>query len=58
MNTKVQEPSDSMRIDVPKERVAPPARREEGRRYRVTGFLDPDPPTRLFRELVSKDKQK
>ena len=58
MNTKVQEPSDSMRIDVPKERVAPPARREEGRRYRITGFLDPDPPTRLFRELVSKDKQK
>ncbi|MGH7784006.1 MAG: hypothetical protein ACREO5_09245, partial [Candidatus Binatia bacterium] len=58
MNTKVQEPSDSMRVDVPKDKVAPPARREEGRRYRITGFLDADPPTKLFRDLLGKDKRK
>ncbi|HEV8725987.1 MAG TPA: extracellular solute-binding protein [Candidatus Binatia bacterium] len=58
MNTKVQEPSDSMRIDIPKDKVAAPAKREEGRRYRVTGFLDPDPPTKLFKELISKEKRK
>jgi iron(III) transport system substrate-binding protein len=58
MNTKVQEPSDSMRIDIPKDKVAAPARREEGKKYVVTGFLDPDPPTKLFRELVSKEKRK
>ena len=58
MNTKVQEPSDSMRVDIPKDKVAVPARREEGQKYRVTGFLDPDPPTKLFRELVSKEKKK
>ena len=58
MNTKVLEPSDSMRIDIPKDKVAAPARREEGRKYRVTGFLDPDPPTKIFQELLSKDKRK
>jgi iron(III) transport system substrate-binding protein len=58
MNTKVLEPSDSMRIDIPKDKVEAPARREEGRKYRVTGFLDPDPPEKLFRELLSKDKRK
>jgi iron(III) transport system substrate-binding protein len=58
MNTKVLEPSDSMRIDIAKDKVAAPARREEGRKYRVTGFLDPDPPEKLFRELLSKDRRK
>jgi iron(III) transport system substrate-binding protein len=58
MNTKVQEPSDSMRIDIPKDKVGPPAKREEGRNYRVTGFLDPDPPMKLFKELVSKERRK
>ena len=58
MNTKVQEPSDSMRTDIRKDSVAAPARREEGRKYRVTGFLDPDLPEKLFRELLSKDKRK
>jgi iron(III) transport system substrate-binding protein len=58
MNTKVLEPSDSMRTDIPKDKVSAPARREEGRKYRVTGFLDPDPPEKLFRELLSKDKRK
>ena len=58
MNTKVLEPSDSMRIDIPKDKVAAPARREEGRKYRVTGFLDPDPPAKMFQELLIKDKRK
>jgi ABC-type Fe3+ transport system substrate-binding protein len=58
MNTKVQEPSDSMRVDIPKDKVTTPAKREEGKKYRVTGFLDPDPATRLFKELVSKEKKK
>ena len=58
MNGKVQEPSDSMRVDIPKEKVSAPARREEGKKYRVTGFLDPDPPTKLFKELISREKRK
>jgi ABC-type Fe3+ transport system substrate-binding protein len=58
MNTQVQEPSDSMRVDIPKDKVTAPARREEGKKYRVSGFLDPDPPTKLFKEWVSKDKRK
>jgi iron(III) transport system substrate-binding protein len=58
MNTKVQEPSDSMRIDIPKDKVTGPAKREDGKKYRVTGFLDPDPPNKLFQDLLSKDKRK
>lgn len=54
MNTKVQEPSDSMRVDISKDNVSAPAKREEGRKYRVTGFLEPDAPMKLFRELTSK----
>lgn len=51
MNIKVAEPSDSMRIDIPKDKVSPSARRDEGKKYRVTGFLDPDPPNKMFNEL-------
>jgi len=58
MNDKVQEPSDSMRVDIAKDKVGTPARREEGKKYRVTGFLDPDPPMKLFRELIMKEKRK
>ena len=58
MNGKVQEPSDSMRVDIPKDKVNAPAKREEGKKYRVTGFLDPDPPTKLFKELTNKDRRK
>jgi iron(III) transport system substrate-binding protein len=57
MNVKVAEPSDSMRIDIPKERVSPSARRDNGKKYRVTGFFDPDPPNKLFNEL-SKGQRK
>ena len=58
MNDKVQEPSDSMRVDIAKDKVGAPARREEGKKYRVTGFLDPDPPTKLFKGLTSGEKKK
>jgi iron(III) transport system substrate-binding protein len=58
MNTKVLEPSDSMRVDIPKNNVAEPAKREEGKTYRVTGFLDPDPPTKMFHDLVDKSRRK
>jgi ABC-type Fe3+ transport system substrate-binding protein len=51
MNIKVAEPSDSMRIDVPKDKVSLSARRDDGKKYRVTGFLDPDPPNKMFNEL-------
>jgi iron(III) transport system substrate-binding protein len=57
MNTKVMEPSDSMRVDISKDKVSAPGRREEGKKYRVTGFLDPDPPTKLFKELIGKEKR-
>ena len=56
MNIKVNEPSDSMRVDIPKSNVPASARREEGKKYRVTGFLDPEPPSKLFQELMSKRK--
>lgn len=58
MNTKVQEPSDSMRVDIAKANVGASAKREEGKRYRVTGFLEPDAPMKLFKELTSKQKSK
>ena len=58
MNSKVQEPSDSMRVDIPKDIVSVRAKREEGKKYRVTGFLDPDPPTKLFKELIGREKRK
>lgn len=54
MNDKVQEPSDSMRVDVAKANVGASAKREEGKKYRVSGFLEPDAPMKLFRELTNK----
>lgn len=58
MNAKVQEPSDSMRVDIPKDNVGGRAKREEEKKYRVTGFLDPDAPMKLFKELIGKEKRK
>ena len=57
MNTKVVEPSNSMRTDIPKGDVLPEARREEGK-YEVTGFLDPDPAVKLVNEIRGKAKEK
>ena len=58
MNTKVLEPSNSMRIDIPKDNVPPEARREEGKRYGVTGIFDPDPVAKLVNELLVGAKRK
>lgn len=52
MNAKEVEPSDSMRIDIPKDDVLPEARRVEGRKYRVVGFLDPQPLQQLLKEVL------
>jgi hypothetical protein len=52
MNTKEVEPSDSMRIDIPKDDVMPEGRRAEGRKYRVVGFLDPAPLQQLLKEVL------
>jgi ABC-type Fe3+ transport system substrate-binding protein len=58
MNTKIGEPSNSMRIDIPKDNVLPAARREDGMKYTVTGFMDPEPPTRLIDELLGRKRAK
>jgi iron(III) transport system substrate-binding protein len=54
MNTKVGEPSNSMRIDIPKDNVLASARRDDGEKYQVTGFLDPAPPTKLIEEMLGR----
>lgn len=54
MNKKVVEPSDSMRIDIPKDDVLPPSRRDVGRKYTVVGFQDPEPVAKLINELRKK----
>ena len=56
MNTKVEEPSNSMRIDIPKDNVLPAARREDGVKYTVTGFMDPEPPSKLIEELLGRKR--
>jgi iron(III) transport system substrate-binding protein len=56
MNTKVEEPSNSMRIDIPKDNVLPAARRENGVKYIVTGFLNPEPPSKLIEELLGRKR--
>jgi ABC-type Fe3+ transport system substrate-binding protein len=56
MNKKVIEPSNSMRIDIPKTDVMSDAQRIEGRRYPVLGFLDPSPVQKLYEELLTKAK--
>jgi len=52
MNVKEVEPSDSMRIDIPKDDVLPDARRVEGRKYDVIGFLNPEPVQKLINEVL------
>jgi ABC-type Fe3+ transport system substrate-binding protein len=54
MNKKVVEPSDSMRIDIPKDDVLPPSRRDPGKKYTVVGFQDPEPVTKLINEIRAK----
>jgi iron(III) transport system substrate-binding protein len=52
MNKKEVEASDSMRVDIPKDDVLPEARRVEGRKYSVVGFLDPEPVQKLLQEIL------
>jgi iron(III) transport system substrate-binding protein len=52
MNKKEVEASDSMRVDIPKEEVLPDARRVEGKKYGVIGFLDPDPVQKLLQDIL------
>jgi iron(III) transport system substrate-binding protein len=52
MNKRELEPSDSMRIDIPKDDVLPDARRIEGRHYEVIGFLDPEPVQKFIHEVI------
>jgi iron(III) transport system substrate-binding protein len=52
MNKREVEPSDSMRIDIPKDDVLPEARRVEGKKYSVVGFLDPEPVQKLLQEIL------
>jgi len=52
MNKKEVEASDSMRIDIPKDDVLPEARRVEGKKYNVVGFLDPEPVQKLLQEIL------
>jgi iron(III) transport system substrate-binding protein len=54
MNAKVGEPSNSMRIDIPKDNVLAAARRDDTENYEIIGFLDPAPPTRLIDELLGR----
>jgi len=52
MNKKEVEASDSMRVDIPKDEVLPEARRLDGKKYSVVGFLDPDPVQKLLQEIL------
>ena len=52
MNTLEVEPSDSMRIDIPKDDVMSEARRAEGKKYRVVGFLEQKPLQALLNEVL------
>jgi iron(III) transport system substrate-binding protein len=52
MNKKEVEPSDSMRMDIPKDDVLPDGRRVPGREYQVIGFLDPEPVQKLIQEIL------
>lgn len=52
MNKKEVEGSDSMRIDIAKDDVLPEARRQEGKKYNVIGFLDPEPVRKLLQEIL------
>ena len=56
MNNKVVEPSDSMRVDIPKDNVLRPGRRDDGKKYVVTGFQDPEPVVKLINEIRAKSK--
>jgi hypothetical protein len=43
-----------MRVDIPKDNVLPPSRRDERKKYTVVGFQDPEPVAKLINELRKK----
>jgi hypothetical protein len=47
-----------MRIDIPKDNVLPTAQRDDGVKYNVTGFLDPEPPAKLIEELLGRKRSR
>jgi iron(III) transport system substrate-binding protein len=53
MNLRVEEPSNSMRIDIPTDDVLPEARRIEGRKYPFVTFLDPKPVEKFYKDLLN-----
>jgi iron(III) transport system substrate-binding protein len=54
MNTKVGEPSESMRIDIPKDEVPSEVRRVQGIDYQVIGFVETKTPGELVKEMLNK----
>ena len=56
MNQKVVEPTNSMREDIPKDDLMKDARRIEGRKYPILGYLDPLPVQKLYQEVSTAGK--
>lgn len=56
MNQKVIEPTNSMREDISKDDVLKDARRIEGRKYPILGYLDPMPVQKLYQEIAGGTK--
>jgi ABC-type Fe3+ transport system substrate-binding protein len=52
MNRKVNEPSNSMRVDISTDDVLPEARRLEGRKYPFVEFLDPKPVRKIYNNWI------
>jgi iron(III) transport system substrate-binding protein len=54
MNTKVGEPSESMRIDIPKDDVPAEVRRVDGVDYQVIGYVDTQVPLDMVKSILDK----
>ena len=54
MNTKVGEPSESMRIDIPKDDVPAEVRRVDGVDYQVIGYVDTQAPLEMIKSILDK----
>ena len=54
MNIKIMESSDSMRIDIPKDKVLPDSARVKGRKYGVLPYQDPLRVQKFLKEILKK----
>ena len=54
MNTKVGEPSESMRIDIPKDEVSAEVRRIEGVDYQVIGYVETQAPLEMVKNILDR----